>query len=153
MGKPQSAHFVASSLFVTFPLFVGGIHLVLAASRDSPSCLDGRYVIKRHWMAVRTGHGILMVKAVIYWQIRGRECRGEEHTHLNPRGLFTRDTGCRIRDMGYGMQNTGTDLRMSMLGYRTYTPQPSSTFCRLSPCFKLCVLALMLCLTIISALS
>lgn len=89
MGKPQSAHFVARARFLSLsPLFVGGIHLVLAGSRDSPSCLDGRYVIKRHWMAVRTGHGILMVKAVIYWQIRGRECWGAEHTHLNPQGLF-----------------------------------------------------------------
>ena len=51
-------------------------------------------------MAVRTGHGILMVKAVIYWQIRGRECWGAEYTHLTLKTSYTgyMDTGLH----GYG---------------------------------------------------
>ena len=51
-------------------------------------------------MAVRTGHGILMVKAVIYWQIRGRECWGAEYPHLTLKTSYTgyMDTGLH----GYG---------------------------------------------------
>ena len=100
MGKPQSAHFVASSLFVTFPAFCRRDPFSIGRLARLSSCLDGRSVIKRHWMAVRTGHGILMVKAVIYWQIRGRECWGAEYPHLTLKTSYTgyMDTGLH----GYG---------------------------------------------------